>query len=103
MKLNGVLINIPAYTEESLDNEMILYIDEFRKIIVLNQSALTIWECILKYYNNNENLNTNEIANELIKRYKESAPELETLVNDIEETIEMLINSSLIIECIEGC
>ncbi len=98
MKLNGKEIQISECAEESLGDELILYIEEYHKIVVLNQTAGTIWHYIFTCYNENIDIEINDIVNVLVNTYIDSLPDSETLFVDVKEIIVMLCSASLIVQ-----
>lgn len=96
MKLNGVETSISSYTSETLNDEMVLYNEESIKIIVLNQTAILVWKEITESYRKNENICTKDIANAIMKIYELFESEIDTVCNDVDETIELLFQSSLL-------
>lgn len=96
MKLNGVEIGISAYTSETLNDEMVLYNEDSKKIIVLNQTAMLVWKEIVESYVKNENICTKDIVNIIVKIYELSESETDAVCNDVDETIELLFESSLL-------
>ncbi len=96
MKLNGVEIGISAYTSETLNDEMILYNEDSKKIIVLNQTAMLVWKEITESYVKNENICTKDIVNIIVKIYELPESETDVVCNDVDETIELLFESSLL-------
>lgn len=96
MKLNGAEIGISTYMSETLNDEMVLYNEDSKKIIVLNQTAMLVWKEITESHVKNENICTKDIVNKIVKIYELSEDERNTVCNDVDETIELLFESSLL-------
>ena len=96
MKLNGIEIGISAYISEMLNDEMVLYNEDSKKIIVLNQTAMLVWKKITESYEKNENICTKDIVNIIAKIYELSESEADGVCNDVEKTIELFFQSSLL-------
>jgi hypothetical protein len=96
MKLNGVETNISSFTSETLNDEMVLYNEESKKIVVLNQTAMLVWKEITENHLKNKNLCTKDIAYVILNTYELSKSEIDAVCNDIDETIELLFQSSLL-------
>lgn len=97
MRLNNRKIIITNCISETLGDEMILFNEENQKIIVLNQTALFIWNEINRNYFKKTNTTSEKIANSIIKVFNTLEETKENIIKDVEETIEMLIDSSLIV------
>lgn len=98
MKLNNVSIVVSAFEENMLDDELVVYVKEYHKIVVLNQTAGFIWKYILACYEDDISMNTDDIVSYILKEYKDSIPTDEELNNDVNDTIHLLFESSLIME-----
>ena len=96
MKLNGIEIRIASYTSEALDDEMVLYNEESKKIIVLNQTAAIVWNEIAGSQLNGKDICTAEIANKILQIYNLSQTEFDKVSDDVDETIENLFKSLLL-------
>lgn len=96
MKLNGVEINISSYTSETMSSEMVLFNEEAKKIIHLNQAAMLIWKVITENFQKNIDICTGDILNEFMKLYSIFEAEKSIVYSDIDETIELLFQSSFI-------
>ena len=96
MKLNNISSVVSAFEENMLDDELVIYVKEYHKIVVLNQTAGFIWKFILACYENDLSINTDDIVSYILKEYKDSIPIKEELNNDVNETIHLLSESSLI-------
>lgn len=97
MKLNNCEIIVAAFEENVLDDELIVFVKEKHKIIVLNQTATTIFRYLMLCYESDLDINTNDIRMHLLTEYKDSVPNDEELTNDINETIQLFFESSLIL------
>lgn len=97
MKLNNSEITVAAFEENLLDDELIIFVKEYHKIIVLNQTAATIFRYLISCYENNLDVDTSDIRMKLLTEYKESVPNDEELTNDINETIQLFFESSLLL------
>ena len=51
MLLNGKVIEIVSYTSENIDDDLIIYNESFKKIIILNHTAKYVWNLIIDCYN----------------------------------------------------
>lgn len=96
MKLNDMEIKISNYISETLDDEMVLYNEESQKIVILNQPAIFVWKEITASYLENKNICTQDIVNYLLTIYNISEIDISTVVNDVEETIELFFQASLL-------
>lgn len=96
MKLNDVEISVSKYISEELENDVVLYNEERMKIVVLNHTASLIWKTIINNCNNQRNLSTNDIVIELQKSYNISEEEIKNIHSDVNETIKLLFQASLI-------
>lgn len=97
MKLNNSEIKIAAFEESVLDDELVIFVKEYHKIIVLNQTAATILKYLILCYENNLDVDTNDIRMKLLTEYKDSVPNDKELTNDINETIQLFFQSSLLL------
>ena len=98
MKLNGCNISISKFTEETVDDEVIIFLEEYRKIIVLNSTAATIWKYILECYNNNKDIDYKDVAEFLKNTFDVFAPNIDELLSDIDDTVNQLYQSSIIVK-----
>lgn len=96
MKLNGIEIGISEYIEELIDDEIVIFQEKTKKIIVLNQTAMLIWNKICENYLVNTNINTIDIARVLLKKYDLPQSEINIICEDIDETIELLFQAALL-------
>lgn len=96
MKLNGVETRISFYTSEALNDEMVLYNEESKKIIVLNQTAKLVWEEITNSFLNNKDICTSNITNTILHIYNLPESEFDAVSDDVNETIELLFQSTLL-------
>ena len=97
MKLNSYEVTIAAYEESMLDEEMVIFVREYHKIIVLNQTAVSIWKYILLCYERNLDLDTSDIIRAISSEYVDSIPNETILSNDINEAIQLFFDSSLLL------
>ena len=97
MKLNKSEITIAEFEESVLDDELIIFVKEYHKIIVLNQTAATILKYLLLCYETNLDVDTSDIKMKLLTEYKDSVPNDAELTNDINETIQLFFESSLLL------
>lgn len=96
MKLNGVEMSVSKYISEELGSEIVLYSEEEKKVIVLNHTASLIWKTIIENYENEKNLSTSDIAEGLLKKYDISREEIENIYSDVNETINLFFQASLL-------
>ena len=101
MKINGKETTIVPYASEKLDDEMVLYCEESHKIIVLNQTAVIVWNEILECCHNKKDICTKDITNVLMKFCNLPESENDTVSNDVDETIDLLYKSSFLISTAE--
>ena len=96
MKLNGLEIHVSPYTSESINNEMVMFNEERKLIIVLNHTAMLVWKEITESYLRNSNISTNDIAYTFRKTYNIAESDFDIVCSDIDETINMFFQSSLL-------
>jgi len=96
MKLNKIETSISPYTFETMNDEMVIYNEESKKIIVLNQTAMLVWKKIMESSLENVDICTEDIASALMKIYDISESEINAICNDVDETIDLLFQSSLL-------
>jgi hypothetical protein len=97
MKINGKETIIATYTSEILGDEMVLYCEKSHKIVVLNQIATLIWNSLLEGHKSNKNVYTEDIANMIMTICNLPNSEMNTVSGDIDEAIESLYESSLLV------
>ncbi len=96
MKLNGKEIKLASYCYEILNDEMILFNEDSKKIIILNCTAIIIWNEIVRNFEINQNVCTDDIADKLMQTYLMPETEKKCIYSDVEEIIERLFQSSLL-------
>lgn len=85
------------HTFEELDGEMVLFNEESEQIVILNQTAVYIWNEIVACEQIGADIQTVDIVNVLRSVYNLSEDMFETLHNDVDETIEELLDSGLLV------
>lgn len=95
MKLNGVETSISSYTSEALNNEIVIYNEEDHKVIVLNPTAALVWKEITESQNKTDSC-TKDIASMLMKVFNVPESNIDTVCSDVDETIELLFQASLL-------
>ena len=98
MKLNGQDIFVSKYSEEIVEGEIIIFVEDYHRIVVLNPTAATIWKYIIDSYRKNTDICYNDIAEVLRNTFYISPPNPDELLNDIDDTISQLLQSALIIK-----
>ena len=96
MKLNGCNISISKFSEETVEGEVIIFVEEHRRIVVLNTTATIIWRYILECYKSDIDIEYKDITDILIKTFGGSAPSTEELLIDIDDTVNQLCQSAII-------
>ncbi|MCD8345493.1 MAG: PqqD family peptide modification chaperone [Oscillospiraceae bacterium] len=97
MKLNNAPVALASCSTEMVDGQMIIYNDATQKIFVANATAATIWLEISKASEKDYSLVTEQIADAICKKYNLDLNLLNEVCRDIEETIQLFIQESLIV------
>ena len=98
MKLNGWNITLSQCNEETIDDEMIVFVEEYHKIIVLNSTASTIWRYIQECNSNNIDICSSDIAEVLKDTFYISTPNQSELFSDIDDTISQFFQAAMILK-----
>lgn len=96
MKLNGIETEIASHSEEILDNEVVIFVEDAKKIIELNNTAMLIWNAIKTHHEKNLCLDTKGIVNMFISKFNLLDSEKKEIYNDVESTINLLFEASLL-------
>lgn len=96
MRLNGKEIVILPYVSETVDNDLVLYNEVARKIVVVNHSGAFIWKEIVEMYQNKKDLTTKDIANKIFQTYNVVEDVSKDIYDDIEKTILSFFDASLL-------
>ena len=95
MKLNNKIITLASYTSEQLEDDLIIFNEENKKIIIVNQTAAYIWNKILYAYNNNTDLTNDDILNDMSNEFLGMSNVCD-VKSDIENTIKTFFEALLI-------
>ena len=98
MKLNGCNISFPQFSEETIEEGTIIFIEDQYKIIVLNSTAATIWRYILESYRDNIDISYNDIVGVLKESFHISAPNQDELLYDVDDTVSQFFQNAMIVK-----
>lgn len=96
MKLNGIEIKILSYTSETIDDDMIIYNEDSKKIVIFNHSARFIWNEITKGYLNDIDLESIDILNSLINKYNIPNSDIDMVKKDVDDAINLFYQAYLL-------
>ena len=96
MVLNGKMVVVSSHVSEILDEEMIIYNEAYKKIIVLNHTAIVVWNKIIESNTTNSNIGTFDIVAEIMQIYNVPKCDTNIIYNDVEDAIKLLYEASLL-------
>lgn len=82
------------YEYETLDGEVIIYLLDYDKIIVLNETATFIWNHIVD--NSDDILSVDHISKMLCDAFQVSSIDISEVVEDIKEILNEFISEKMI-------
>ena len=93
-----VCTGVCQYDYDELDDEIILFLIDYDKIVILNKSAAVIWKIIIE--NIGSEISIIDLANILSKLFDSQTDNIKVIVDDIKELLEAFVleNIMLIIE-----
>jgi len=96
MKINNVDVKIKKMDIEQIDDELIMYEQLSKQVIMFNGTASRIWNFLTSFDETNDNVQTRDIVEELFCRYTISKANLEKISDDVEEILQKFIEAGLI-------
>ena len=93
----NTLYELNKYMIEKLDNDIILYLEKEEKILTMNETASFIWNKLVEADAKEEAISDKDIVNEMINVYKCKPEQFLSILTDVSNSIELLINSNAII------
>lgn len=90
MKLNHMDITVQKYTFEKIENDIILYHEERKTVLIVNNTAITT------AVKEKKDITTEEISHLLCKQYSLGEEHFEDVCRDIENTIDVFFSASLL-------
>lgn len=96
MVLNGAEIRIRRYTVETIENDMIIYIEEDSTMLVINNTAGMILKVIIDAEAENRSITTRDIGNVLLKEYSLDKEQIDEICEDVDRTIKLFITSTIL-------
>lgn len=96
MKLNGREITIQSYVSESIGDQLVIYNEIVKKVIIANDTAAFIWKTIVDMWQTGRDINTQDIAEIVCRDYNICDNTLPEICGDIEEMIHSFFEASLL-------
>lgn len=87
---------VSDYTFEMVNNEMVLYIKNNNKIMVLNKTAVFVLRELERLIKNDDEIIVKNIAKKLIDEYSISELQLTDITKDVQNIIDLFIETSLL-------
>ena len=84
-------------SSEIVDGDVILYLEDSKKVIVMNSTASSIWDELLMAHTNNKDICDEQIAKTIMKKYGLDNTMHTKIIDDISVIIDRFINESLLI------
>lgn len=97
MKLNHKEIAIQQYISETIENDVVMYQEEQKTVLVVNDTAYAIWNAITNAAEEKRDITTEEIAKSLCARYSLEDDQLEEICKDVDSTLSTFFNASFLI------
>ena len=101
--MNTVMIDYKMYKVlnliiDEVEGEAIAYNDEKEIIVVLNKTALKIWNQVIEYSRKSEQITLSKICEDIINVYNISEKEHDSVYADINNLFLDFVNKGLLIE-----
>lgn len=97
MKLNHREITIQQCISEAIENDLVMYHKEQKTVLVVNETASTIWNAITNAAEENRDMTTEEIAKLLCAQYSLGDDRFEEICKDVDSTLSAFFNASFLI------
>ena len=98
MELDGKKIVVSSFSSETLDQDLIIFNETHKKIVLLNHTAVVVWKIILENVSTSGIVTSSDVVNTVMTLYQLPESETSTVFTDVQETIAALYESSLIQE-----
>ena len=89
-------LSVVEYTFEMVNDEMVLYTKSNNKIMILNKTAVFVLRELEKLIKNDDEIVVENIAKKLIDEYSICEPQLADITKDVQSTINLFIETSLL-------
>jgi len=89
-------LSVVEYTFEMINDEMVLYTKSNNKIMSLNKTAVFVLRELEKLIKNDDEIVVENIAKKLIDEYSICEPQLADITKDVQSTINLFIETSLL-------
>lgn len=96
MKLNHKDIAIQQYISEKIETDIVIYQQERKTVLVINNTAAAILDAITTAMNEKRDITTEEISQTLCKLYALGEEQFEEVCRDVNSTIDVLFDASLL-------
>ena len=85
------------YDEQTLDDDIVLFMKDVNKIFSMNSTASFIWSKIKAVDEGSSAISSEGIANDIIAHYDYDKNMYDTIVGDVNDTIGMFIDEELLL------
>ena len=90
-----VCTGVCQYDYDELDDEIILFLIDYDKIVILNKSAAVIWKIIIE--NIGSEISIIDLANILSKLFDSQTDNIKVIVDDIKELLEAFVLENIML------
>lgn len=90
-----VCTSVCQYDYDELDDEIILFLIDYDKIVILNKSAAVIWKIIIE--NIGSEISIIDLANILSKLFDSQTDNIKVIVDDIKELLEAFVLENIML------